>query len=268
MRIYIRFLGTKLQNYLNKVIEIETYSEYRFLFLYLPILLSALFSYIYSMKGIRTLSIILLAMMVMGCGKDTKRIVEYKQAVYKSYTCSTYMILKMTEAANDYHSGKHYFSTDLGRMVSDEDIDFNTAVIRDYENISLKELLSSYVKEEGRFKNCVRCYSQSEAAYCKKQLFDLIHLYDVSDSLLTEAKHLIVKDEPKLAELIVCISSLHDLSKYEDADYQKLIIMTKALTDNFNRIFEETNNLYEGTKIDVRSVQNEVRNLIKINRGE
>lgn len=220
------------------------------------------------MKAIRTLTFILLAMMVMGCGKDIERIVEYKQAVYKSYTCSTDMILEIIEAANDYHNGKHYFSADIGRMVADEDVDFDTAVIRDYEGISSKELLSAYIKKEGRFKNCVRCYSQSEAAYCKKQLFDLIHLYDVSDSLLTEAKHLIVKDEPKLAELIACISSLHDLSKYEDADYQKLILTTNALTENFNQIFEETNDLYKDTEINVKLVQNEVRELIKTKREE
>ena len=206
--------------------------------------------------------------MVMGCGKDIERIVEYKQAVYKSYTCSTDMILEIIEAANDYHNGKHYFSADIGRMVADEDVDFDTAVIRDYEGISSKELLSAYIKKEGRFKNCVRCYSQSEAAYCKKQLFDLIHLYDVSDSLLTEAKHLIVKDEPKLSELIACISSLHDLSKYEDADYQKLILTTNALTENFNQIFEETNDLYKDTEINVKLVQNEVRELIKTKREE
>lgn len=215
------------------------------------------------MKAIRTLSFILIALMVMGCGKDTKRIAEYKQAVYKSYTCSTNMILEIIESASDYRDGKHYFSADLGHMVDDEEVDFKTAVIRDYENISFKELLSAYAKEEGRFKNCVRCYSQAEAAYCKKQHFDLLHLYDVSDSLLTEARRLFPKDKQKLAELIICISSLYDLSKYEDADYQKLILLTKALTENFNQIFEETNDLYKGTEIDVRAVQNEVRNLIK-----
>lgn len=214
------------------------------------------------------MSIILLTIIVMGCGKDIKRITEYKQAVYKSYTCSTEMILEIIEAANDYHNGKHYFSADIGRMVADEEVDFNTAVIRDYKGISTKELLSASVKKEGRFKNCVRCYSQSEAAYCKKQIFDLIHLYDVSDSLLTEAKHLIVKDEPKLAELIICISLLQDLSKYEDADYQKLILMTKALTENFNQIFEETNDLYKDTEINVKLVQNEVIELIKTKREE
>lgn len=214
------------------------------------------------------MSIILLTIMVMGCGKDIKRIAEYKQAVYKSYTCSSEMILEIIEAANDYHNGKHYFSADIGRMVADEEVDFNTAVIRDYKGISTKELLSASVKNEGRFKNCIRCYSQSEAAYCKKQLFDLIHLYDVSDSLLTEAKHLIVKDEPKLAELIICISLLQDLSKYEDADYQKLILMTKALTENFNQIFEETNDLYKDTEINVKLVQNEVIELIKTKREE
>ena len=209
------------------------------------------------------LSITLITMIMMGCGKDTERIIEYKQAVYKSYTCSTDMILKMTEAANDYHSGKHYFSADLGYMVADEDVDYSTAVIRDYENISSKELLSSYTKEKGRYKNCVRCYSQSEAAYCKKQLFDLLHLYDISDSLLTEAKHMLPKNESKLAGLIICISSLYDISKYEDADYQQLLLTTKALTENFNQIFKETDDVYKGTEIDVRMVQKEVRDLIK-----
>ena len=234
-----------------------------FMFLYLLSLQSDYFSYLCSMKGIRILSIMFLTIMVMGCSKDYKRIVEYKQAVYKSYICSTDMILEMTETATDYHNGKHYFSADFGNMVADEDVDYSTAVVREYDNLSVQELAFIIGKKDGNYKNCVRCYSQSEAAYCKKQLFDLIHLYDVSDSLLIEAKHLIVKDEPKLAELIACISSLHDLSKYEDADYQKLILTTKALTENFNRIFEETNNLYKGTDIDIRAVQNEVRNLIK-----
>lgn len=204
-------------------------------------------------------------MMVIGCSKktDTKGVLDFKEAVLKSYVCSTEMILEMTEAATDYHNGKHYFSADFGNMVADEDVDYPSAVIREYDNLSVQELASIMGKKEGEYKNCVRCYSQSEAAYCKKQLFDLIHLYDVSDSLLTEAKHLIVKDEPKLAELITCISSLHDLSKYDDADYQKLILTTKALTENFNRIFEETDDLYKGTDIDIRAVQYEVRNLIK-----
>jgi hypothetical protein len=171
------------------------------------------------MKAIRTITFILLTMIVIGCGNDTKQIVEYKQSVFKSYTCSSYMILEMIEAANDYHNGKHYFSPDLGRMVADDEVDFNTAVIRDYKNISFKELLSSYIKEEGRFKNCVRCYSQSEAAYCKKQLFDFLRIYDIGDSLLTEARNLLPQNEPKLNELIICISSLQKLSKYEDADY-------------------------------------------------
>ena len=220
------------------------------------------------MKAIRSITFILLTMMVIGCGKDTKQIVEYKQSVYKSYTCSSDMILEMIDAANDYHNGKHYFSPDLGRMVADDEIDFNTAVIRDYENISSKELLSSYVKKEGRFKNCVRCYSQSEAAYCKKQLFDLLHIYDVSDSMLAGAKSALPIDEPKLNELIICISSLQELSKYEDADYQRLILTSKALTENFNRIFRETDDLYKGTEIDVRLPQKEARDLIKTKRGE
>ena len=213
----------------------------------------------------KVLTAIFMAMMVIGCSKktDTKGVLDFKEAVLKSYVCSTEMILEMTEAATDYHNGKHYFSADFGNMVADEDVDYPSAVIREYDNLSVQELASIMGKKEGEYKNCVRCYSQSEAAYCKKQLFDLIHLYDVSDSLLTEAKHLIVKDEPKLAELIACISSLHDLSKYDDADYQKLILTTKALTENFNRIFEETNDLYKGTDIDIRAVQNEVRNLIK-----
>ncbi len=201
----------------------------------------------------------------MGCSKktDTKEVLDFKEAVLKSYVCSTDMILEITEAATDYHNGKHYFSADFGNMVADEDVDYSSAVIREYDNLSVQELASIMGKKDGEYKNCVRCYSQSEAAYCKKQLFDLIHLYDVSESLLTEAKKLLVKDEPKLAGLIICISSLYDLSKYEDADYQKLILTTKALTDNFNQIFEETNDLYKGTDIDIRAVQNEVRNLIK-----
>lgn len=213
----------------------------------------------------KVLTAIFMAMMVIGCSKktDTKGVLDFKEAVLKSYVCSTEMILEMTEVATDYHNGKHYFSADFWNMVADEDVDYPSAVIREYDNLSVQELASIMGKKEGEYKNCVRCYSQSEAAYCKKQLFDLIHLYDVSDSLLTEAKHLIVKDEPKLAELIACISSLHDLSKYDDADYQKLILTTKALTENFNRIFEETNDLYKGTDIDIRAVQNEVRNLIK-----
>lgn len=206
-----------------------------------------------------------MAIMVIGCSKktDTKEVLDFKEAVLKSYVCSTDMILEMTEAATDYHNGKHYFSADFGNMVADEDVDYSSAVIREYDNLSVQELASIMGKKEGEYKNCVRCYSQSEAAYCKKQLFELLHLYNVSDSLLTEAKHLIVKDEPKLAELIICISSLYDLSKYEDANYQKLILTTKALTDNFNQIFEETNDLYKGTDIDIRAVQNEVRNIIK-----
>ena len=201
----------------------------------------------------------------MGCSKktDTKEVLDFKEAVLKSYVCSTDMILEITEAATDYHNGKHYFSADFGNMVADEDVDYSSAVIREYDNLSVQELASIMGKKDGEYKNCVRCYSQSEAAYCKKQLFDLIHLYDVSESLLTEAKKLLVKDEPKLAGLIICISSLYDLSKYEDADYQKLILLTKALTENFNQIFEETNDLYKGTDIDIRAVQNEVRNLIK-----
>lgn len=201
----------------------------------------------------------------MGCSKktDTKEVLDFKEAVLKSYVCSTDMILEITEAATDYHNGKHYFSADFGNMVADEDVDYSSAVIREYDNLSVQELASIMGKKDGEYKNCVRCYSQSEAAYCKKQLFDLIHLYDVSENLLTEAKKLLVKDEPKLAGLIICISSLYDLSKYEDADYQKLILTTKALTDNFNQIFEETNDLYKGTDIDIRAVQNEVRNLIK-----
>lgn len=206
-----------------------------------------------------------MAIMVIGCSKktDTKEVLDFKEAVLKSYVCSTDMILEMTEAATDYHNGKHYFYADFGNMVADEDVDYSSAVIREYDNLSVQELASIMGKKEGEYKNCVRCYSQSEAAYCKKQLFELLHLYNVSDSLLTEAKHLIVKDEPKLAELIICISSLYDLSKYEDANYQKLILTTKALTDNFNQIFEETNDLYKGTDIDIRAVQNEVRNIIK-----
>lgn len=213
----------------------------------------------------KVLTAILMAMMVMGCSKktDTKEVLDFKEAVLKSYVCSTDMILEITEAATDYHNGKHYFSADFGNMVADEDVDYSSAVIREYDNLSVQELASIMGKKDGEYKNCVRCYSQSEAAYCKKQLFDLIHLYDVSESLLTEAKKLLVKDEPKLAGLIICISSLYDLSKYEDADYQKLILTTKALTDNFNQIFEETNDLYKGTDIDIRAVQNEVRNLIK-----
>lgn len=201
----------------------------------------------------------------MGCSKktDTKEVLDFKEAVLKSYVCSTDMILEITEAATDYHNGKHYFSADFGNMVADEDVDYSSAVIREYDNLSVQELASIMGKKDGEYKNCVRCYSQSEAAYCKKQLFDLIHLYDVSENLLTEAKKLLVKDEPKLAGLIICISSLYDLSKYEDADYQKFILTTKALTDNFNQIFEETNDLYKGTDIDIRAVQNEVRNLIK-----
>lgn len=206
-----------------------------------------------------------MAIMVIGCSKktDTKEVLDFKEAVLKSYVCSTDMILEMTEAATDYHNGKHYFYADFGNMVADEDVDYSSAVIREYDSLSVQELASIMGKKEGEYKNCVRCYSQSEAAYCKKQLFELLHLYNVSDSLLTEAKHLIVKDEPKLAELIICISSLYDLSKYEDANYQKLILTTKALTDNFNQIFEETNDLYKGTDIDIRAVQNEVRNIIK-----
>lgn len=213
----------------------------------------------------KVLTAILMTMMVMGCSKktDTKEVLDFKEAVLKSYVCSTDMILEITEAATDYHNGKHYFSADFGNMVADEDVDYSSAVIREYDNLSVQELASIMGKKDGEYKNCVRCYSQSEAAYCKKQLFDLIHLYDVSESLLTEAKKLLVKDEPKLAGLIICISSLYDLSKYEDADYQKLILTTKALTDNFNQIFEETNDLYKGTDIDIRAVQNEVRNLIK-----
>ena len=213
----------------------------------------------------KVLTAILMVMMVMGCSKktDTKEVLDFKEAVLKSYVCSTDMILEITEAATDYHNGKHYFSADFGNMVADEDVDYSSAVIREYDNLSVQELASIMGKKDGEYKNCVRCYSQSEAAYCKKQLFDLIHLYDVSESLLTEAKKLLVKDEPKLAGLIICISSLYDLSKYEDADYQKLILTTKALTDNFNQIFEETNDLYKGTDIDIRAVQNEVRNLIK-----
>ena len=201
----------------------------------------------------------------MGCSKktDTKEVLDFKEAVLKSYVCSTDMILEITEAATDYHNGKHYFSADFGNMVADEDVDYSSAVIREYDNLSVQELASIMGKKDGEYKNCVRCYSQSEAAYCKKQLFDLIHLYDASENLLTEAKKLLVKDEPKLAGLIICISSLYDLSKYEDADYQKFILTTKALTDNFNQIFEETNDLYKGTDIDIRAVQNEVRNLIK-----
>ncbi len=213
----------------------------------------------------KVLTAILMAMMVMGCSKktDTKEVLDFKEAVLKSYVCSTDMILEITEAATDYHNGKHYFSADFGNMVADEDVDYSSAVIREYDNLSVQELASIMGKKDGEYKNCVRCYSQSEAAYCKKQLFDLIHLYDVSENLLTEAKKLLVKDEPKLAGLIICISSLYDLSKYEDADYQKFILTTKALTDNFNQIFEETNDLYKGTDIDIRAVQNEVRNLIK-----
>lgn len=213
----------------------------------------------------KVLTAILMAIMVIGCSKktDTKEVLDFKEAVLKSYVCSTDMILEMTEAATDYHNGKHYFYADFGNMVADEDVDYSSAVIREYDNLSVQELASIMGKKEGEYKNCVRCYSQSEAAYCKKQLFELLHLYNVSDSLLTEAKHLIVKDEPKLAELIICISSLYDLSKYEDANYQKLILTTKALTDNFNQIFEETNDLYKGTDIDIRAVQNEVRNIIK-----
>lgn len=203
--------------------------------------------------------------MVIGCSKktDTKEVLDFKEAVLKSYVCSMDMILEITEAATDYHNGKHYFSADFGNMVADEDVDYSSAVIREYDNLSVQELASIMGKKDGEYKNCVRCYSQSEAAYCKKQLFELLHLYDVSESLLTEAKKLLVKDEPKLAGLITCISSLYDLSKYEDSDYQKLILTTKALTENFNQIFEETNDLYEGTDIDIRAVQNEVRNLIK-----
>lgn len=213
----------------------------------------------------KVLTAILMAMMVMGCSKktDTKEVLDFKEAVLKSYVCSTDMILEITEAATDYHNGKHYFSADFGNMVADEDVDYSSAVIREYDNLSVQELASIMGKKDGEYKNCVRCYSQSKAAYCKKQLFDLIHLYDVSENLLTEAKKLLVKDEPKLAGLIICISSLYDLSKYEDADYQKFILTTKALTDNFNQIFEETNDLYKGTDIDIRAVQNEVRNLIK-----
>ncbi len=213
----------------------------------------------------KVLTAILMAMMVMGCSKktDTKEVLDFKEAVLKSYVCSTDMILEITEAATDYHNGKHYFSADFGNMVADEDVDYSSAVIREYDNLSVQELASIMGKKDGEYKNCVRCYSQSEAAYCKKQLFDLIHLYDASENLLTEAKKLLVKDEPKLAGLIICISSLYDLSKYEDADYQKFILTTKALTDNFNQIFEETNDLYKGTDIDIRAVQNEVRNLIK-----
>ena len=206
-----------------------------------------------------------MAIMVIGCSKktDTKEVLDFKEAVLKSYVCSMDMILEITEAATDYHNGKHYFSADFGNMVADEDVDYSSAVIREYDNLSVQELASIMGKKDGEYKNCVRCYSQSEAAYCKKQLFELLHLYDVSESLLTEAKKLLVKDEPKLAGLITCISSLYDLSKYEDSDYQKLILTTKALTENFNQIFEETNDLYEGTDIDIRAVQNEVRNLIK-----
>ena len=217
----------------------------------------------------KVLTAIFMAMMVIGCSKktDTKEVLDFKEAVLKSYVCSTDMILEITEAATDYHNGKHYFSADFGNMVADEDVDYSSAVIREYDNLSVQELASIMGKKEGEYKNCVRCYSQSEAAYCKKQLFELLHLYNVGDSLLDAAKALLPQNKDGLAALVICVTSLHELSKYEDADYQKLLLQTKSLIDVFEHNLNKSDSLYEETHINVRNVQKEVRDLIKSKRG-
>lgn len=217
----------------------------------------------------KLISILLLSVVMVGCGKkdETKQVLDFKEAVLKSYVCSTEMILEMTEAATDYHNGKHYFSADFGNMVTDEDVDYTSAVIREYDNLSVQELASLMGKKEGEYENCVRCYSQSEAAYCKKQLFELLHLYNIGDSLLDAAKALLPQNKDGLAALVICATSLHDLSKYEDADYQKLLLQTKSLTDVFEHNLNKSDSLYEETHINIRNVQKEVRDLIKTKRG-
>ena len=65
------------------------------------------------MKGIRTFTFILLAMMVMGCSKknNTKEVQSFKEAVYGYMYSAQSMASFIADNISKYESGMHYFDT-------------------------------------------------------------------------------------------------------------------------------------------------------------
>lgn len=210
--------------------------------------------------------------MLMGCSDNTEQIKLFKESIYQSYVCSTYRLSAMMQAGTSYHKGYQYFHPSSASMVSYENVDFQTAVIRDYSSLPLEELSaikhtnSNAVGDGDKtelYSDCVRCYSQSEAAYCVKQLFDLTNIDSLNNAYITQAKNALpdkCDNRQQLVELLVCATSINEISKYEDADYTKLLLITKALDENFNRLFSKCDSLFPKAVIDKPQIEQQTNN--------
>ncbi len=199
--------------------------------------------------------------------QEKKQIIAFREAVYRSYICSTSTLDLMMKAGTDYHNGKRYFYPVNNSMVNYKDVDARTAVVRDYSTLPIAELAHiSSDDENDNLQNCVRCYSQDEAAYCVKQFTDKLGITGLNDGILSDAQVQLPKgdDHKKLNELLLCAGLLKSTVKYEDADYKKLLVVSEATIINFERLWAQCDSLYPYASVDRNAMKQQVLKEIEV----
>lgn len=220
--------------------------------------------------GLIVLLVIILTGFVVNAfnnAEEKRKILSFREAVYRSYICSTSTLDLMMKAGTDYHNGKRYFYPVNNSMVNYEDVDARTAVVRDYSTLPIAELAHISTDDENdNLQNCVRCYSQDEAAYCVKQFTDKLGITGLNDCILSDAQAQLPKGDnhKKLNELLLCADLLKSTVKYEDADYKKLLVFSEATIINFKRLWAQCDSLYPYASVDKNAMKQQVLKEIEV----
>lgn len=175
------------------------------------------------MKVIRTLSFILLAMMVMGCSekKDTRQVQEFKESVYGYMYSAQSMASFIADNIGKYESGMHYFDTYNG-----------------YANYSTGE----YCEDVKDMVAIIRNQYREQKSV------------DVIQSCASEARRLLPPDKPDLARLMKLAGEMEDLAVTSELTHT-YGNKYKLLIEEFSTAFAVSDNTYPNTAVNYDSIQ-------------
>ena len=214
------------------------------------------------MKAMKLISILLLSILMVGCGKDTEKIRSFKKDIYESYVCSYYMISQIIQAGSDYQDGKHFMYADECVMVNLEQVDLTTARMEEgaYEKMPFKELLdfthqTYQIKEKGNdglLQNCIYCNSTEAAMEYVKYAINLYKLPKLCNQMIYDAKKELPTGEEynQLAELASYAERLYQYAISTDMTYQDLYSQSRLVAQQFNKAFDKSDDLFPNTNIN------------------